>query len=609
MKDTNKHSFEEEFRKVFEEAEATPSPVLWAEIDAHLANQEAARYKRRLLYFKLSAVAAAVLLFGFLGVQMLNTDIAGNSPTVAASQATDNGFSIPDEVKTKHAPQLAQENTSPASTPLTQGHNSNSTVAGSSTEGTTPTEAGRTKDRLAIQSPAGETSPVVHKDKNKPANEGASPALPAGKISARETTASISEEHITPNNAEALALSEENTVSAGKKPVAKNLAGNSDFRNRPPHIGSGLNNKGPYSEGLGKEMPADISSEQAKGEAVAVSRERYLLNQVPVSIAATEGIRQIQPPAVQIKANPYSFWPDEEEEEQKKSAGSKWSLALAFTPGQFDPNMQVSPTPAASANAKSAFSGYNDATLSTGQTASMGSPVSQDLQDAENFGLSYNVGLNVQYALSEKFSLQSGLQYIHNNSQITTDNYLENFYSKERYPVFLSVLGVENASTAVLANNNFMMEGQVATVPSPTSSNTEIQDQADNKYPGVTKVLVQNLYQYMSIPFRLQYKLLNRKLSTSVGAGLAADLFLKNTIGNTEANVSMVEVNRQNNTVYKALGISGLLSARVNYQLSGKYSVYVEPSYRAALSSFTRSAEVKSLPNTFGVGTGLQYKF
>ena len=130
-----------------------------------------------------------------------------------------------------------------------------------------------------------------------------------------------------------------------------------------------------------------------------------------------------------------------------------------------------------------------------------------------------------------------------------------------------------------------------------------------NTYPGVTQVMVQNLYRYISVPLRLQYKLIDKKLSTSVGAGVAADVFLKNTIGNTDAKVPEVEFNRQNNNIYKSIGISGLLSARVNYEFGGRYSVYVEPSYRTALSSFTRSEEIRSLPNSFGVGTGVQYRF
>jgi hypothetical protein len=37
--------------------------------------------------------------------------------------------------------------------------------------------------------------------------------------------------------------------------------------------------------------------------------------------------------------------------------------------------------------------------------------------------------------------------------------------------------------------------------------------------------------------------------------------------------------------------------------------VYVEPSYRAALTAFTNSAIVSSRPNSFGIGTGFNYRF
>jgi hypothetical protein len=351
------------------------------------------------------------------------------------------------------------------------------------------------------------------------------------------------------------------------------------------------------------------SGQLNNSELPGMERQTYHIASVNRHIAVTHTVYGLKAPAVQTTATPYPFWLEEEEEKaQKKSSGSKWSVALAFTPSQFDPNMRPRTSPATSASAKQAFSRYNSATnLSTGQTASSASPVARDLQNAENLGLSYNVGMNVQYALSEKLSLQSGLQYMHNNSQIVTDNYLENFSNKERYPVFLNVLGANNSQVAFLADNTAVQDQNP--FPGVPNVSMEPQKELQNTYPGVTQVSVKSLYQYISVPLRLQYKLIDKKLSTSLGAGVAADVFLKNTVGNTEANVPEVAFNRQNTNIYKSIGISGLLSARVNYEFGGRYSVYVEPSYRTALSSFTRSDEIRSLPNSFGVGTGLQYRF
>jgi hypothetical protein len=128
-------------------------------------------------------------------------------------------------------------------------------------------------------------------------------------------------------------------------------------------------------------------------------------------------------------------------------------------------------------------------------------------------------------------------------------------------------------------------------------------------YPGITEIMVYNTYQYLSVPLSLHYKVLDKKVSTDLGAGLSADVFMKNTIGNPQENVAKEEFNRSSKGPYRGLGLSGLLSAKVHYKISSRYSVYLTPSYRTALTSFTNSLTVSSRPNAFGIGTGFQYRF
>jgi hypothetical protein len=47
----------------------------------------------------------------------------------------------------------------------------------------------------------------------------------------------------------------------------------------------------------------------------------------------------------------------------------------------------------------------------------------------------------------------------------------------------------------------------------------------------------------------------------------------------------------------------------MHYRFARKYSVFVEPSYRAAVTSYTNTPALQSRPALFGVGTGLQMLF
>jgi hypothetical protein len=112
----------------------------------------------------------------------------------------------------------------------------------------------------------------------------------------------------------------------------------------------------------------------------------------------------------------------------------------------------------------------------------------------------------------------------------------------------------------------------------------------------------------MSIPVRLHYKIIDKRLSTSIGAGIAADVFLNNKIGNKDANINATNLDSQA-SIYKSIGMSGIFSTKLDYEISSRYSIFLEPSYRTALTSFTKSYIVKSLPSAFGIGTGFQFRF
>jgi hypothetical protein len=274
--------------------------------------------------------------------------------------------------------------------------------------------------------------------------------------------------------------------------------------------------------------------------------------------------------------------------------------------------MQVNPQASASlSNARNNYYGRTaPSAISTGNTLQTNTTVGNDLEKAQSVNLSYNLGVSLDYALSEKFSLQSGLFYLYNNSQITTDHYLQNINNQEKYPEFMAL--IQPASSGP---NGYALDAttQYSNSPGPSSGfqNMELvmADKYVNSYPGVSEIMVYNTYQYLSIPLSLHYKLLDQKVSTEIGAGVAADIFMKNTIGNPDENIATQEFNRSSSGPYRDLGFSGLVSARVNYQFSSRYNVYVVPSYRTALTPFTNSIIVSSRPNSFGIGTGFQYRF
>jgi hypothetical protein len=120
---------------------------------------------------------------------------------------------------------------------------------------------------------------------------------------------------------------------------------------------------------------------------------------------------------------------------------------------------------------------------------------------------------------------------------------------------------------------------------------------------------VRNVYEYVGIPVRVNYKLLTRKLGATLGAGVSGDVFLSNHFGNEDEGIDEIHINSTKGTAYRKWGISAWLGLKMQYRFARKYSVFVEPSYRTAVTSFTNTPALQSRPSLFGVGTGLQMLF
>jgi hypothetical protein len=612
MKDIPKHSFEEEFRKAFEEAEATPSPKLWAQIDADLANKEASQYKRKLYIYKLRVAAAAVIAFGFLGIWVLSSQFSGSSladlpqqtngsqsntqtgnapadgsvpetgtdtPALAQNSSTRSAENSPESASTEsnHDNVLAGKNKLAGENNKQTQQSNRSRIAGngSNISATAPEALALSSETEKVRKSANQpvkeksminpTTPAIAKNTNKAKSVAKEPAtvLPA----APATKNQITEEEKN------IALLPETTTTSPITPAANTpVATRTDFSQTGPAAGN-------FSA--------------------------YTFSHINRQVEHLEDNMNLQAPSVRVKPNPNVYIEEEKEVEGGKSV-SRWAVGLSFAPSQFNPNIQVNPQASASlSHVRNSY--FNTAApVSTGNTIQPNAVVGKELENAQSVNLSYNVGMNVNYALSKKFSLQSGLLYLYNQSQITTDNYLQNISNQEKYPEFMALI-----QPAASNSNNLQLYSDPLPASAPTmdAALQNITDRYATSYPGVTEVMVYNMYQYLSIPLSLHYKLIDKKVSTHVGAGVAADVFMKNTIGNPEENITNQEFNRNNNGPYRKMGFSGLVSAKVKYKISSRYSVYVEPSYRTALTPFTNSLIVSSRPNAFGIGTGFQYRF
>ena len=241
---------------------------------------------------------------------------------------------------------------------------------------------------------------------------------------------------------------------------------------------------------------------------------------------------------------------------EKTSHKTVMWAGLNMAPGYFDPNYTEQSTQLAS----NAFRGLNQA--SAGEDHKTG------------FSMAFGVEMGVR--LSDRWQISSGLQYLNNNVQSTTNLVLNN-----RTPVFSST--VESLDLqADESRSNLSFE--------PTE--------------------LDNTFQFVSIPVQAGYLVLNKNIKLMLNAGLASDVFLKNRISSVDNSLESVTINPGADAPFKSVYFNGLLGAQASYEFLPRYLITLEPRYKLALSEFTRSTSAySSLPSSFGIGVGVKYVF
>ncbi len=117
-----------------------------------------------------------------------------------------------------------------------------------------------------------------------------------------------------------------------------------------------------------------------------------------------------------------------------------------------------------------------------------------------------------------------------------------------------------------------------------------------------------NNYEYVAIPLKLGYQLLNKKIGISLSSGVSTNLFLKNTLKDKSGDRSDVTVTSGESSPYKPLSFNGLFGAEISYQWNEHYQLAIVPDYRFSLDGVTKAdAFIQSNPTAFFLGFRFKY--
>lgn len=253
-----------------------------------------------------------------------------------------------------------------------------------------------------------------------------------------------------------------------------------------------------------------------------------------------------------------------------------------FSSGMFDPNYgrpgggfgfgaaDAAPTTSISDNG----SNFGTEARTVGEFAAQDPVGSGAVSIQTDPGVAFSTGLSFGARIAPRWILQSGLNYGNYQSTSQTSAYVES--GDQRIPLTAS-----NVNSESLANSQVIFDSEFA---------------------------INSSYQFLSVPVKAGYVLVDRRFSMALIGGMTSDFLLNNKI--SADNYGDSNVGSGDTDPFRSVYLSGLTGLGLGYSFQQNYLITLEPSYRLALSSLTKpDSFFRSSPNMFTISLGVRYNF
>ncbi|MFM8740082.1 MAG: hypothetical protein ACKOC0_07730, partial [Cytophagales bacterium] len=170
----------------------------------------------------------------------------------------------------------------------------------------------------------------------------------------------------------------------------------------------------------------------------------------------------------------------------------------------------------------------------------------------EKVGTSFSYGINVGKQIAPRWVIMSGVGYMTQSINYPSSSAV---FSSNQAQAFIADLSRASAS--------------------PTVS--------------VASYELTSVNEFVTIPLQAGYLLVNRKVGVQLNAGVASDLFLRNTLSDPAGRLSTSSQSAGDASTYKTVNWSGLVGTELSYKISTHYRISVIPGMRYSFDSILKS--------------------
>lgn len=231
--------------------------------------------------------------------------------------------------------------------------------------------------------------------------------------------------------------------------------------------------------------------------------------------------------------------------------------------------------------------------------------IASSMTSGQQPAFAYTGGLAVSYKVNKRFSVQSGLYYSSIGQELSGISAFGGF-SQYDYSKGGRNFAVRTANGMVYTNNpDVFLRDNAAGNRIITMYTNDIFDPAKANLKYLDNSLRQN-FGYLELPVILRYKVIDKSVDVNIIGGISSNVLVTNSV--------FASIDGQKYEVGKTDGLnmisfSSSLGMGMEYNLSGNFSLNLEPTLRYYINPFSPVSGIKIHPYSFGLFSGLTYRF
>jgi hypothetical protein len=231
--------------------------------------------------------------------------------------------------------------------------------------------------------------------------------------------------------------------------------------------------------------------------------------------------------------------------------------------------------------------------------------VSKQLIGSEKPLISYSGGVAFTYKVSKRFSVQSGLYY----SSLAQE--VEGINSFGGFRQYVYTKGNRNfevltaSGTVYTTNGDVFLRAEGPVERIATNYTNDVFDPKKANLQYLNNSLRQN-FSYLELPVVLRYKLIDKTIDFNLIGGLSYNMLVNNSVY-TMIDGAKYQVGKTEGL--NPISLSSSIGMGMEYSVSNNLSLNLEPTFRYYMNPFNQTTGSKVHPYSFGIFSGLSYKF